>query len=53
VLDRRGRVVGIVYAGEPGRTLQDYMRITYAIPVASARRLLRAGGTQAVLPCEQ
>lgn len=53
VLDRRGRVVGIVFAGEPGPTQQDYMRVTYAIPVTSVRRLLRAGGTQAVLPCEQ
>jgi S1-C subfamily serine protease len=53
VLDRHGRVVGIIFAGEPGPTLEDYMRVTYAIPVASVRRLLRAGGTQAVLPCEQ
>ena len=53
LLDADGRVVGIIYAGEPGATQQDYMRVAYAIPIAAARRLLRAGGTQAVLPCEQ
>jgi S1-C subfamily serine protease len=53
VLDAHGRVVGIVYAGQPGATEEDYMRVAYAIPLASARTLLRTGGTQAVLPCEQ
>lgn len=53
VLDAHGRVVGIVYAGQPGAGEEDYMRVAYAIPLSSARTLLRAGGTQAVLPCEQ
>ena len=53
VLDARGRVVGITYAGQPGATAEDYMRLAYAIPLSSARTLLRTGGTQAVLPCEQ
>jgi S1-C subfamily serine protease len=53
VLDAHGRVVGIIYAGQPGPTEEDYMRVAYAIPLSSARTLLRAGGTQAVLPCEQ
>jgi hypothetical protein len=29
------------------------MRVAYAIPLSEARKLLRAGGTQAVLPCAQ
>jgi S1-C subfamily serine protease len=52
VLDSRGRVVGIIYAGQPGASMEDYMRVAYAIPLASAHKLLRAGGTQSVLPCE-
>lgn len=53
LLDSKGRVVGVIYAGEPGSTYQDVMRVAYAIPLDEARELLRAGGTQAVLPCEQ
>jgi S1-C subfamily serine protease len=53
LLDSNGRVVGVIYAGEPGATEEDYMRIAYAIPLSSVRTLLRSGGTQAVLPCEQ
>jgi S1-C subfamily serine protease len=53
VLDPHGRVVGIIYAGQPGATEHDFMRTAYAIPLSSARTLLRTGGTQAVLPCEQ
>jgi S1-C subfamily serine protease len=53
VLNGHGRVVGIIYAGQPGATEEDYMRLAYAIPLSSARTLLRTGGTQAVLPCEQ
>ena len=53
LLDRRGRVVGVIYAGEPGSEYQDAMRIAYAIPLSAARELLNTGGTQAVLPCGQ
>jgi S1-C subfamily serine protease len=53
VLDSKGRVVGVIYAGEPGATEQDYVKTAYAIPLTSARTLLDAGGTQAVTPCEQ
>lgn len=53
LLDRKGRVVGVIYAGEPGVDYLDDMRVAYAIPLSEARKLLRAGGTQSVLPCEQ
>jgi S1-C subfamily serine protease len=51
LLDRKGRVVAVIYAGEPGSSYEDYARVAYAIPLTEARKLLRAGGTQAVLPC--
>jgi S1-C subfamily serine protease len=53
LLDRKGRVVGLIYAGEPGADYLDDMRVAYAIPLSEARKLLRAGGTQSVLPCAQ
>jgi S1-C subfamily serine protease len=53
LLDEHGRVVGIVYAGEPGKTERSYARIGYAIPVSSMHRLIRRGGRQSVIPCEQ
>ena len=51
LLDRRGRVVGVIFAGEPGVTAQDYMRVAYAIPLSSVRTLMQAGGRQPVVPC--
>jgi S1-C subfamily serine protease len=51
LLDRRGRVVGVIFAGEPGATTQDYMRVAYAIPLSSIRELTALGGQQAVVPC--
>jgi S1-C subfamily serine protease len=51
LLDRRGRVVGVIFAGEPGATAQDFMRVAYAIPLSSVRQLTALGGRQAVVPC--
>jgi S1-C subfamily serine protease len=51
LLDARGRVVGVIFAGEPGATDQDYMKVAYAIPLSSVRTLMKAGGQQAVVPC--
>ena len=53
LLDRRGRVIGIIFAGQPGSDYLDYMRVAYAIPLSEVRGLLQSGGTQAVLPCGQ
>jgi hypothetical protein len=44
-------VVGVIFAGEPGATDQDYMRVAYAIPLSAVRTLMAAGGQQAVVPC--
>src|SRR4051812_47999118 len=51
LLDARGRVVGVIFAGEPGATDQDYMKVAYAIPLSSVRTLMQAGGEQPVVPC--
>ena len=51
LLDSKGRVVGVIFAGEPGATEQDYMKLAYAIPLSSVRKLTAAGGEQAVVPC--
>ena len=51
LLDARGRVVGVIFAGEPGVTDQDYMKVAYAIPLSSVRTLMQAGGRQPVVPC--
>jgi S1-C subfamily serine protease len=51
LLDARGRVVGVIFAGEPGATDQDFMRVAYAIPLSSVRTLTEAGGQQAIVPC--
>jgi S1-C subfamily serine protease len=53
LLDSKGRVVGVIYAGEPGETYEDAVRVAYAIPLDEAHKLLREGGTQAVEPCAQ
>ena len=53
LLDARGRVVGVVYAGEPGATENDAMKVAYAIPVNSLRALVRQGHGQRVIPCMQ
>jgi S1-C subfamily serine protease len=51
LLDSRGRVVGVIFAGEPGATERDYMKVAYAIPLSSVRQLTALGGRQAVVPC--
>ncbi len=51
LLDRRGRVVGVIFAGQPGATAEDFMRVAYAIPLSSVRQLTALGGRQAVVPC--
>jgi S1-C subfamily serine protease len=51
LLDSKGRVVGVIFAGEPGATDQDFMKVAYAIPLSSVRTLLQAGGEQAIVPC--
>jgi S1-C subfamily serine protease len=53
LLDARGRVVGVIYAGEPGPTTEAYMRVAYAIPVSSLKTVLSGGDDQVVIPCEQ
>ena len=50
LLDRQGRVVGVIFAGQPGATADDFMRVAYAIPLSSVRELT-ALGQQAVVPC--
>jgi serine protease DegQ len=52
VLDAEGRVVGVIYAGEPGATERDYARTAYAIPISAMRTLIRRGGRRPVIPCE-
>jgi S1-C subfamily serine protease len=51
LLDAKGRVVGVIFAGEPGATDQDFMKLAYAIPLSSVRTLLQAGGEERVTPC--
>jgi S1-C subfamily serine protease len=51
LLDSKGRVVGVIFAGEPGATDQDFMKLAYAIPLSSVRSLLQAGGEERVVPC--
>jgi S1-C subfamily serine protease len=51
LLDRRGRVVGVIFAGQPGATAEDFMKVAYAIPLSSVRELTALGGQQAVVPC--
>jgi S1-C subfamily serine protease len=51
LLDSKGRVVGVIFAGEPGATDQDFMKVAYAIPLSSVRALMQAGGEERVTPC--
>jgi hypothetical protein len=44
-------VVGVIFAGQPGATAEDFMRVAYAIPLSSVRQLTELGGQQAVVPC--
>jgi serine protease Do len=51
LLDSKGRVVGVIFAGEPGATDQDYMKLAYAIPLSSVRTLIAQGGEERIAPC--
>ena len=51
LLDRQGRLVGVVFAGRPGATAEDFMEAAYAIPLSSMEKLLSLGGQQAITPC--
>jgi S1-C subfamily serine protease len=51
LLNRKGQVVGVIFAGEPGTTAQDFMKVAYAIPLSSIRKLQDLGGQQPVVPC--
>jgi len=51
LLDARGRVVGVIFAGEPGATDQDFMKVAYAIPLSSVQTLMQAGGEERIVPC--
>jgi S1-C subfamily serine protease len=51
LLDSKGRVVGVIFAGEPGATDQDFMKVAYAIPLSSVQTLMQAGGEERIVPC--
>jgi S1-C subfamily serine protease len=51
LLNRKGEVVGVIFAGQPGTTAEDFMEVAYAIPLSSIRKLTDLGGRQPVVPC--
>src|SRR4051794_25005274 len=51
LLDSKGRVVGVIFAGEPGATERDYMKVASAIPLSSVRTLMQAGGEERLVRC--
>lgn len=55
LLDARGRVVGVVYAGQfPRGAGQDSTSLLgFAIPLSAVYRLLSAGGSASIIPCER
>jgi S1-C subfamily serine protease len=53
LLDEQGRVVGIIYAGEPGISEDDWANTAYAIPIEALDTLVPEGGERAVVPCEE
>jgi S1-C subfamily serine protease len=54
LLDARGRVVGIVYAGRmgPHANERSAAEVGYAIPLREVHSLMHEGGTRSVAPCE-
>ena len=44
-------MVGVIFAGEPGATDQDFMKVAYAIPLSSVQTLMQAGGEERIVPC--
>lgn len=51
LLDSRGRVVGVVFAAQPGVNYTASSGITYVLPLNSIGSLLEHGGGVAVQPC--
>ena len=51
LLDSHGRVVGVVFAAQPGATYAASSGITYVLPLTSVNSLLRQGGGVALAPC--
>jgi S1-C subfamily serine protease len=51
LLDSRGRLVGVVFAAEPGATYRSSSGITYVLPLSAIDQLLQQGGGAAVQPC--
>jgi S1-C subfamily serine protease len=51
LLDARGRLVGVVFAAQPGATYTASSGITYVLPLISVNRLLQQGGGVAVQSC--
>jgi S1-C subfamily serine protease len=51
LLDSRGRLVGVVFAAQPGATYTTSSGITYVLTLSSIDQLLQQGGGAAVQPC--
>jgi S1-C subfamily serine protease len=51
LLDARGRLVGVVFAAQPGASYAASSGLTYVLPLGSVDTLLRRGGGVAVQPC--
>jgi S1-C subfamily serine protease len=51
LLDSRGRLVGVVFAAQPGVTHTASSGLTYVLPLSSINALLQQGGGVAVQPC--
>jgi S1-C subfamily serine protease len=51
LLDSRGRLVGVVFAAQPGASYTASSGITYALPLSSVNGLIQQGGGAAVQPC--
>jgi S1-C subfamily serine protease len=54
LLDARGRVVGVVYAGQfaPGATQRSVSQLGLAIPIGAADRVLAQGASESVKSCQ-
>jgi len=51
LLDSRGRVVGVVFAAQPGATYTASSGVTYVLPMNAINSLLQTGGGVAVQSC--
>ncbi len=52
LLDSHGRLVGVVFAAQPGSSYNSSSGITYVLPIDSINSLLERGGREAVQPCQ-